>query len=533
MAAISSSVTGFLVIFAPSLKADADSTQARLNARRWQRLHPGDLLLVRQPNYIVRLQMNALIPTGKDILPLVDALRPALLKVSRALRREAQRAGVSALDAQLLGAVKKNAGIGVSDLAEREQMTRASMSGHVKRMEAAGWIARSAPDDDDRRRVGLTLTAKGGKALDAIRRRRNDWLSAKLAKLSVEERAALAAAAAPRCAWPRIADGRRRPRQKRSRSAARSRGGARRLARGRAERRTAGAAEPEDKPFSSLVPAIIGAANLMMTLSATVIANALPSMAVTLRQSPISLNTTITVYLLALAIFLPVSGWAADRFGAKRVFLIAIGLYAASCAACGFANNLPELLLARFAEGAAGALMGPVGRLVLLRTTPKHDLVRAMSVLTMPSLLGPVIGPPIGGFIVTYLSWRWIFFLNIPIAIMGVILVTKYINDIKEEDAGKLDWVGMLLTGVGLAAVVYAFENLGRSSLPPWAAPSLLGGGLALLGVYAAYARRTPHAPRNTKPSSAMEIKMRSGFAVVSPPTMATPCCWANALIPL
>jgi len=252
--------------------------------------------------------------------------------------------------------------------------------------------------------------------------------------------------------------------------------------------------EAEDKPFSSLVPAIIGAANLMQTLSATVIANALPAMAITLHQSPISLNTTITVYLLALAIFLPVSGWAADRFGAKRVFLIAIGLYAASCAACGFATNLPELLLARFAEGAAGALMGPVGRLVLLRTTPKHDLVRAMSVLTMPSLLGPVIGPPIGGFIVTYISWRWIFFLNIPIAIMGVILVSKYINDIKEEDAGKLDWLGMILTGVGLAAVVYAFENLGRSSLPVWAAPGLLSAGLALLGIYAAYARRTPHA---------------------------------------
>jgi DNA-binding MarR family transcriptional regulator len=141
--------------------------------------------------------MNALAPTQKDILPLADALRPALLKVSRALRREAQRAGVSALDAQLLGVVKKHAGIGVSELAEREQMTRASMSGHVKRMEAAGWIARAAPDHDDRRRVGLTLTAKGGKALDAIRRRRNDWLAARLAELSGAERAALAAAAGP------------------------------------------------------------------------------------------------------------------------------------------------------------------------------------------------------------------------------------------------------------------------------------------------------------------------------------------------
>ncbi len=141
--------------------------------------------------------MSAIAPTHKDILPLADALRPALLKASRALRREAQRAGVSALDAQLLGAVKKNAGIGVSDLAEREQMTRASMSGHVKRLEAAGWIARAAPDDDDRRRVGLSLTAKGAKALEAIRRRRNDWLAARLGQLSAEERAALAAAAGP------------------------------------------------------------------------------------------------------------------------------------------------------------------------------------------------------------------------------------------------------------------------------------------------------------------------------------------------
>jgi EmrB/QacA subfamily drug resistance transporter len=254
------------------------------------------------------------------------------------------------------------------------------------------------------------------------------------------------------------------------------------------------AVEEEDKPFSSLVPAIIGAANLMMTLSATVIANALPAMSVTLHQSPVSLNTTITIYLLALAIFLPVSGWAADRFGAKRVFLIAIGLYAVACAACGFATNLPELLLARFAEGAAGALMGPVGRLVLLRTTPKHDLVRAMSVLTMPSLLGPVIGPPIGGFIVTYFSWRWIFFLNLPIAILGVILVTRYIKDIKEEDAGPLDWIGMILTGLGMAAVVFGFENLGRTNLPAFAPYALLGAGVALLGAYAAYARRTPHA---------------------------------------
>ncbi len=136
-------------------------------------------------------------PSSRDVFALADALRPALLKASRALRREAQRAGVSALDAQLLGAVKKNAGIGVSDLADREQMTRASMSGHVKRLEAAGWIERSAPDGDDRRRFGLSLTATGARALDAIRRRRNDWLAARIGRLSRDERAALAAAAEP------------------------------------------------------------------------------------------------------------------------------------------------------------------------------------------------------------------------------------------------------------------------------------------------------------------------------------------------
>ena len=141
--------------------------------------------------------MNATAPVPKDVVALAEALRPALLRASRALRREAQRAGASALDAQLLGVIKKNAGIGVSELADLEQMTRASMSGHVKRLEHAGWIARAEREDADKRRVGLSLTAQGGKALDAIRRRRNDWLAARLSRLSADDRASLAAAADP------------------------------------------------------------------------------------------------------------------------------------------------------------------------------------------------------------------------------------------------------------------------------------------------------------------------------------------------
>ncbi len=254
---------------------------------------------------------------------------------------------------------------------------------------------------------------------------------------------------------------------------------------------TAQAAEP----FSSLVPAIIGGALVMQTLNATVINNALPTMATALHENPVNLNTAITVYLLASAVFLPISGWAADKFGAKRMFLLAIVAYALSCAGCGLAQNLPQLLIARLCEGAAGAMLGPVGRLVLLRSTPKHNLVRAMSVLTMPALLGPVLGPPIGGFIVTYGSWRWIFFLNIPIAILGLFLVSRFIKDVREEGAAPpLDWPGLFLTGVGMAGVVYGFENLGKGVLPATLVAGMMGAGLICLGLYVLHARRTPHA---------------------------------------
>jgi EmrB/QacA subfamily drug resistance transporter len=253
-------------------------------------------------------------------------------------------------------------------------------------------------------------------------------------------------------------------------------------------------AEDDSKPFSSLVPAIIGSALLMQTLDATVLTNALPTMARSLHEDPIHLNMTIAVYLLASAIFLPISGWAADRFGAKKIFLFAIAGFALACAACGFAQNLNELLLARLCQGAAGAMMGPVGRLVLLRSTPRHDLVRAMSVLTMPALLGPVIGPPIGGFIVTYGSWRWIFFFNLPIAAVGLYLVRRFIADVREEARPPLDWTGLALTGLGMAGVVWGFDNLGRGALPAWAVGSLMAGGLACLALYGWHAKRTEHA---------------------------------------
>lgn len=252
----------------------------------------------------------------------------------------------------------------------------------------------------------------------------------------------------------------------------------------------ASAADATPAPQGPLLPMIIGAAMFMQTLDSTVITNALPTMARTLDENPVVLGQAITVYLLATAVFLPISAWVADRFGAKRVFRWAIIGFALSSLLCGLAQNLPMLIGARLLQGAAGAMLVPVGRLVLLRTVPKAELVQAMSWLTMPALLGPILGPPIGGFIVTYLSWRWIFFINLPIAVLGVILATLYIPDIKEAETDRLDVRGFLLAGLGLAGLVYGFDNIGRSALPAALVGALLGGGALCCLLYALHARR-------------------------------------------
>ena len=243
-----------------------------------------------------------------------------------------------------------------------------------------------------------------------------------------------------------------------------------------------------------LVPAIIGSALLMQTLNATVIANALPAMARTFHVEPLRLNVAITVYLLAAAIFLPFSGWLADRFGARRVFMSSIVLYALGSVLCGLARGFWPLLAARFVQGAAGATMMPVGRLVLLRTTPKSELVGALSVVTMPALLGPVVGPLLGGAIVTFADWRWIFFINLPIAVIGLILVFRHVPEVREADARPVDIPGILLTGVGLAALIFGFETLGREAVSPLLALGLFALGIGALVLYGRHAGHTPNA---------------------------------------
>jgi EmrB/QacA subfamily drug resistance transporter len=242
---------------------------------------------------------------------------------------------------------------------------------------------------------------------------------------------------------------------------------------------------------ASLIPLIVACSLFMEQLDSTVIATALPTIARDIGVDPLRLNLAITCYLLSLSIFIPLSGWMADRFGARTVFRAAIGVFLLGSICCGISNNLWEFVLSRFLQGMGGAMMSPVGRFVMLRSVPKADLMRAMIVVTTPAMLGPVFGPPLGGFIVTYFSWRWIFFINVPIALLGIILVTLFVDNMHEDNVRPIDWMGFALTGVGLSCLVFGFEVVGRGGLPVSVVVSLLLVGVACITAYIWHARRT------------------------------------------
>ena len=176
---------------------------------------------------------------------------------------------------------------------------------------------------------------------------------------------------------------------------------------------------------------IVASAFFMQNLDSTVIATALPTMARAFGADPVHMNVALTSYLLSLAVFIPASGWVADRYGGRNVFRLAIAVFTLGSILCGRADSLPFLVFARVIQGAGGAMMIPVGRLVLMRTAAKSEVVAAMAWLTTPALIGPILGPPLGGLIVTYLSWRWIFDINIPIGIIGIVLASVFIEDVR------------------------------------------------------------------------------------------------------
>jgi EmrB/QacA subfamily drug resistance transporter len=237
-----------------------------------------------------------------------------------------------------------------------------------------------------------------------------------------------------------------------------------------------------------LVSLIVAAALFMQNLDGTVIATALPTMAHAFGADPVHMNVALTAYLFAVALFVPASGWMADRYGTRTVFRAAIGVFTLGSILCGLSQSLPWLVLSRVIQGAGGAMALPVGRLILLRTVPKVRLVNAMAWVTMPALVGPVIGPPLGGFIVQYTDWRWIFFINVPIGVLGIVLATRFVPDAREA-AGKFDLPGLLLSGAALAALLSVLELAGRGIIPGWAVALLALAGCLLGVAYGRHAR--------------------------------------------
>jgi EmrB/QacA subfamily drug resistance transporter len=239
-----------------------------------------------------------------------------------------------------------------------------------------------------------------------------------------------------------------------------------------------------------LIPLVIGCAFFMEGLDSTMIAVAIPDMARSLGENPLRLNLVITSYLLSLAVFIPLSGWIADRLGARVVFCAAIAIFATGSALCGLSTSLPVMLLMRVVQGFGGAMMTPVGRLILLRSFPRSGLVSAMNWMTIPAMIGPTVGPIVGGVLTTYVSWRAIFYLNVPIGVTGVVLALYLIENFRAPAPTPLDLRGFVIAGFGLACLEFAIENLGRPMVPTGVGALFFPAACAVLVVYVRHARQ-------------------------------------------
>ncbi|HYZ61831.1 MAG TPA: MFS transporter [Acetobacteraceae bacterium] len=232
------------------------------------------------------------------------------------------------------------------------------------------------------------------------------------------------------------------------------------------------------------ITALVAAALFMENLDSTVIVTALPQMARSFGTDPVGLNIGVTVYTLTLAVLIPISGWMADRFGARRVFAAAIATFTAASVLCGFSQGQWSFIACRVLQGSGGAMMVPVGRLVMIRAAEKRDLVRLISYVALSSLLAPVVGPPVGGAVTTYLGWPWLFFLNVPLGLIGIWFALALISDERAACVPRFDLSGFLLCGGGAVCLTYGLELMGRR-LTPWAAATVFIAAGLLLGALA------------------------------------------------
>ena len=231
----------------------------------------------------------------------------------------------------------------------------------------------------------------------------------------------------------------------------------------------------------------------MESLDTTVLNTAVPVISKALDVTTLNMKSVLASYTLSLAVFIPISGWMADRFGTRRVFASAIGLFTLASALCGMVSNIHLLVACRVLQGCGGAMMVPVGRLTLVRALPKSDLVRAMSFVAIPALVGPMLGPIAGGLIVAYLHWRFIFFINIPIGIIGLVMVYRHLPDYREPKPDPLDLEGLILFGSGIALLSYVLEIFGEHTLSGWEIAGLLAIALTLIAGYGLHAAHTEH----------------------------------------
>ncbi len=229
----------------------------------------------------------------------------------------------------------------------------------------------------------------------------------------------------------------------------------------------------------------------MESLDTTILNTAVPVVSQALEVAPLSMKSVLASYTLSLAVFIPISGWMADRFGTRRVFASAIGLFTLGSFLCGISSDIHLLVACRVLQGCGGAMMVPVGRLTLVRTFAKSELIRAMSFVAVPGLIGPMLGPIAGGLIVGYLQWRFIFFVNLPIGIAGLVLVHLHLPDYREQNTHPLDIVGLILFGSGIALLSYVLEIFGDHSLGPGEILGLLALSLTLIAGYGLHGTRT------------------------------------------